>query len=203
MDSLNFLLWDPILTTESAFISQYKHIKGVTDTIFPYASDMLNARILTLTTIFISLHPIGTHIQILKAVKVAKPEHKNVQICLCHPCHTPVSVTFFFVSVHHQTSPHSQNPLCPRCPSQPSLPYPRGASEHLPEASSAYLVPASHVPAASHHLTPQILRQGTKDNSSHSLSCDWSIPVETTGYDHRCVTMSIAPTRNLRKVLVC
>lgn len=87
-DSLKFLLSDPILTTENAFMSQPKYIKGVTYTIFPYASDTLNASIPTYITTFISLHPIHTHIQILKEVRVAQPALKNVQICLSHIYHT-------------------------------------------------------------------------------------------------------------------
>lgn len=82
--------------------------------------------------------------------------------------------------VHHQTSPHFQNLLSPRCPSRTSLPSPVPQSiTHLslPEASSARLVPASHIPAASHHLTSQILRQLPCGNKGQlfSFSVLWLI----------------------------
>lgn len=66
-DSLNFLLSDPILRTENAFMSQPQHIKGVLYIIVPYASDTFSARIPTYMSFHVSSSHPYTHTNIKRS----------------------------------------------------------------------------------------------------------------------------------------
>lgn len=207
-DSLKFLLSDPILATEKMFISQPKHIKGFTYSIFCYASDMWNTTVSTYTTTFISLHPIHTHTQILKEVRVAQPAYKSVQICLSHMLLLP-GTCHLFLLFQPTSSPLPTPRICFLLIAPPSplyRPQPLSAFPASPCSffcAILFLYPTSLLPPITSLLRfSGSCTEETRDKSSHSLSCDLSLPVATTGCSHRYVTILIVAVSNLRQVSI-